>query len=83
MPGTHSEAVESLTLLWTLGIVCCAVGIMFLYKAFACKGLRATNVAESRANILPMWLGRTLSVLLGLTGVASGLGIILRILKHY
>ena len=82
MTGMHSETVESLTVLWTVGIICCSIGIIFLYRALASKGSRATNVAESRASVFPMWLGRTLSILLGLAGVASGLGIIIRILKE-
>jgi hypothetical protein len=73
MQGMHSELVESLVVLWTVGIICCGVGIFFLYKAFA---------GGNREKVFPTWLGRTLSVVLGLTGVGLGLDIIVRILKH-
>lgn len=75
MPETHSTTVTSVVVLWALGIVCCAVGLILVYKAFACK--RATNLGENRANVFPMRPGRTLSLIFGLTGIASGLGIII------
>jgi hypothetical protein len=81
VPETHSAAGSNLILLWTLGLVCCAIGIIFLYKAMTCKVFRETDVAEGKARNFPMWMGRTISVFLGLIGVAAGLAIMMRILK--
>jgi uncharacterized membrane protein HdeD (DUF308 family) len=82
MPAMHSNSMSGFMLLWGLGIACCAIGAIFLYKAFACKRLSATHVAESRANVYPMWLGKTISLLLGLTAIAFGVGVIVKMLKR-
>jgi hypothetical protein len=82
MPAMHHPTQVSFFLLWLLAVVCCGIGTVFLYKAFAPRGLRPRNVRESRALVSPIWVGRIISVLLGLTGFALGLEIIVRMLKH-
>jgi len=64
-----------------LGILCCGIGIFFLYKTFVRKGFRAVNVGKTMANASPRW-ARSLSFLLGLTFIALGVDIITRLLKH-
>jgi hypothetical protein len=67
---------------WLLAVVCCGIGTVFLYKAFASGRFRPRNARESRALVSPIWIGRIISVLLGLIGFALGLEIIVRMLKH-
>ena len=81
VPGTHSEAGGDLFLLWVVGLAFFALGLLFLYKAITCKGFRETDVGEGKKRISPTWMGRFVSAFLGLTSVAVGLAIIMRILN--
>jgi len=78
----HSQSAGSLLSLWVLGIMCCGIGIFFLYKTFGGKGFRAVNVGKTMANASPRWLARSLSFFLGLAAISLGVRIILELLKH-
>jgi phosphatidylglycerophosphate synthase len=80
MPGPHPAGGSAPFFLWAAGLACCFVGVVFLYRAVTCKVFRETALGEGKKRMFPMWEGRILSVFLGLSGIAVGIFIIVRIL---
>ena len=80
MPIAHPAGGNALFFIWAAGLACCFVGIVFLYKAVACKGFCETASGDGTKRTYPIWEGRIISGVLGLIGIGMGTFVIVRIL---
>ena len=79
MPVTHRGG--NLFFICLAGIACCAVGVIFLYKALTCTEFREAAHGEGKTRTLLLTSGRMMSGFLGLVGIGAGIFIIVRVLK--
>ena len=79
LPPVHSSNSGILVVGFALGVISIAVGVMLLYMAIKSCDL---HVPESgRLKRYPLWMGRTITVFIGLLGLAIGAVLILRSLR--
>jgi hypothetical protein len=80
-PVTHPTGGGNLIFICIAGAACCAVGVIFLYKAVTCTEFRETDEGERKTRASLLWPGRMMSGFLGLLGIGAGILIIVRVLK--
>ena len=81
MPVTHPTGGGNLFFICLAGVACCAVGVIFLYKALTCTEFREAAHGEGKKRALLLTSGRMMSGFLGLVGIGAGIFIIVRVLK--
>ena len=81
MPTTHPTSGGLLFFICLAGAACCAVGIIFLYKAATCTEFRESAEGEGKTRAASLNAGRVMSGFLGLLGVGAGIFILVRVLK--
>ena len=80
-PGLRYSTAGNLFLLWVLAIAFWGIGLFFLYRSGTRKRYRTITLHPMR-NVSPMWVSKSLSIIVGLAAIAFGTGIIFRVLKY-